>query len=107
MKKSRAARRALEVQRRGPRFEAQQGIELVGGDTTAGPLNLCITVFGEVPPGQALRRDGARAGDDAVGPVLIRELWSRGLPPGVRCADAGTGTTSAGTPATTMSSAVL
>jgi thiamine-monophosphate kinase len=40
-----------------------QGIELVGGDTTAGPLNLCITVFGEVPPGQALRRDGARAGD--------------------------------------------
>jgi len=38
-------------------------IELVGGDTTAGPLNLCITVFGEVPPGQALRRDGARAGD--------------------------------------------
>jgi len=39
------------------------GIELVGGDTTAGPLNLCITVFGEVPPGQALRRDGARAGD--------------------------------------------
>ena len=39
------------------------GIELVGGDTTAGPLNLCITVFGDVPPGQALRRDGARAGD--------------------------------------------
>jgi len=39
------------------------GIELVGGDTTAGPLNLCITVFGEVPPGQALLRDGARAGD--------------------------------------------
>jgi thiamine-monophosphate kinase len=39
------------------------GIELVGGDTTAGPLNLCITVFGEVPPGQALRRDGARAGE--------------------------------------------
>ena len=41
----------------------QHGIELVGGDTTAGPLNLCITVMGEVPPGQALRRDGARAGD--------------------------------------------
>ena len=39
------------------------GIELVGGDTTAGPLNLCITVFGELPPGQALRRDGARPGD--------------------------------------------
>ncbi len=39
------------------------GVELVGGDTTAGPLNLCLTVFGEVAPGQALRRDGARAGD--------------------------------------------
>ena len=40
------------------------GIELVGGDTTAGPLNLCITVFGQVPPGQALLRSGARVGDD-------------------------------------------
>ena len=38
------------------------GVELIGGDTTAGPLNICISVFGEVPPGQALRRDGARAG---------------------------------------------
>jgi thiamine-monophosphate kinase len=37
---------------------------LVGGDTTRGPLNLCVTVFGEVPPGQALLRSGARAGDD-------------------------------------------
>lgn len=42
---------------------------LVGGDTTAGPLNLCITVFGQVPAGQALRRDGAQAGD---------ELWVSG-----------------------------
>jgi thiamine-monophosphate kinase len=40
------------------------GIELVGGDTTRGPLNICITVMGEVPPGQALLRSGARAGDD-------------------------------------------
>jgi len=40
------------------------GIELVGGDTTAGPLNLCITVFGQVPPGQALLRSGAVGGDD-------------------------------------------
>jgi thiamine-monophosphate kinase len=38
-------------------------IALVGGDTTAGPLNVCITVMGQVPAGQALRRDGARAGD--------------------------------------------
>jgi thiamine-monophosphate kinase len=40
------------------------GCELVGGDTTRGPLNICITVFGEVPAGQALLRSGARAGDD-------------------------------------------
>lgn len=40
------------------------GCELVGGDTTAGPLNLCITVLGEVPPGDALRRSGAQPGDD-------------------------------------------
>jgi thiamine-monophosphate kinase len=40
------------------------GCELVGGDTTQGPLTLSITVFGEVPPGQALLRSGAQAGDD-------------------------------------------
>jgi thiamine-monophosphate kinase len=40
------------------------GCELIGGDTTKGPLNICITVFGEVAPGQALRRDAARPGDD-------------------------------------------
>ncbi len=40
------------------------GIELVGGDTTRGTLAISITVMGEVPPGQALRRDGAQAGDD-------------------------------------------
>jgi thiamine-monophosphate kinase len=38
--------------------------ELVGGDTTRGPLCIAITVFGEVPAGQALLRSGARAGDD-------------------------------------------
>ena len=40
------------------------GCELVGGDTTQGPLNICITVFGEVPTGTALLRSGARPGDD-------------------------------------------
>ena len=40
------------------------GCELIGGDTTQGPLNMCITVFGEVPPGQALLRSGAQVGDD-------------------------------------------
>jgi thiamine-monophosphate kinase len=42
----------------------EHGIELVGGDTTAGPLTLCITVFGEVPAGTALLRSGARPSDD-------------------------------------------
>lgn len=40
------------------------GCELVGGDTTRGPLNISITVFGELEPGHALRRDAAQAGDD-------------------------------------------
>ena len=40
------------------------GCELIGGDTTQGPLNICITVFGEVPPGDALLRGAAQAGDD-------------------------------------------
>ena len=38
--------------------------ELIGGDTTKGPLNICITVFGRVPIGYALRRDRAEYGDD-------------------------------------------
>ncbi|HWT37283.1 MAG TPA: thiamine-phosphate kinase [Paraburkholderia sp.] len=42
----------------------RHGCELVGGDTTGGPLNLCITVFGSVPPQAALRRDAAQPGDD-------------------------------------------
>ena len=44
------------------------GCELIGGDTTQGPLNICITVFGEVPvvdgKSQALLRAGAKTGDD-------------------------------------------
>lgn len=38
-------------------------IALVGGDTTRGPLSITITAIGDVPVGQALRRDRARAGD--------------------------------------------
>src|SRR5687767_9611429 len=38
--------------------------ELVGGDTTQGPLTICITVFGELPAGAALLRSGAQPGDD-------------------------------------------
>lgn len=40
------------------------GCELVGGDTTQGPLNISITVIGDVPQGQALLRSGAQVGDD-------------------------------------------
>ncbi|HRN65141.1 MAG TPA: thiamine-phosphate kinase [Alicycliphilus sp.] len=55
----------------------QHGCELVGGDTTAGPLNICVTIFGEVPAGQALLRSGARAGDD---------IWVSGRPGEARLA---------------------
>jgi thiamine-monophosphate kinase len=41
-----------------------EGIRLIGGDTTRGPLNLCITVMGSVPVDEALRRDAAKNGDD-------------------------------------------
>jgi thiamine-monophosphate kinase len=38
--------------------------ELIGGDTTRGPLTIAITVWGELPPGQALLRSAAQVGDD-------------------------------------------
>ena len=40
------------------------GCELIGGDTTRGSLNICITVFGEVPATQAILRSGAQVEDD-------------------------------------------
>lgn len=59
------------------------GIELVGGDTTRGALTISITVMGEVPPGQALRRDGAQAGDDvwvsgAIGSAALALAYRQG-----------------------------
>jgi thiamine-monophosphate kinase len=53
------------------------GCELLGGDTTKGPLNICITIFGELAPGRALRRDAARAGDDIwiSGTLGDARLW--------------------------------
>ncbi|MGM0552489.1 MAG: thiamine-phosphate kinase [Pseudomonadota bacterium] len=42
------------------------GVPLVGGDTNRGPLAISVTVLGEVPAGQALRRGGARPGDRLV-----------------------------------------
>jgi len=40
------------------------GVELIGGDTTRGPRNISVSVIGAVPPDLALRRDGAKAGDE-------------------------------------------
>jgi len=42
----------------------EHGVALVGGDTTRGPLSVCVTVHGFVEPERALRRAGAQAGDD-------------------------------------------
>jgi thiamine-monophosphate kinase len=53
------------------------GCELVGGDTTAGPLSITITAMGEVPAGQALLRSGACVGDD---------VWISGWPGEARLA---------------------
>jgi len=39
-------------------------VDLIGGDTTRGPLNLCVTIMGEVSAQQALRRDGAQLDDE-------------------------------------------
>jgi thiamine-monophosphate kinase len=47
------------------------GTEVIGGDTTRGPRNLCVTAIGELPAGSALRRDGARLDDD---------IWVSGQP---------------------------
>ncbi|HET8869967.1 MAG TPA: thiamine-phosphate kinase [Aquabacterium sp.] len=51
--------------------------ELIGGDTTAGPLTVGVTVMGEVPAGAALLRGGARPGDD---------VWVSGWPGEARLA---------------------
>jgi thiamine-monophosphate kinase len=42
----------------------REACELIGGDTTRGPLSVCVTIFGELPTGTALLRSGARPGDD-------------------------------------------
>jgi thiamine-monophosphate kinase len=41
----------------------QYQVELVGGDTTAGPLTVSVQILGSVPKGGALRRSGAKDGD--------------------------------------------
>lgn len=43
---------------------ALHGVDWVGGDTASGSWALAVTIMGEVPRGKALRRAGARCGDD-------------------------------------------
>ena len=50
---------------------AEHDMALVGGDTTRGPLSVCVAVHGFIEPGMAVRRDGARVGD---------EVWISGTP---------------------------
>ena len=42
----------------------RHGVDLIGGDTTKGPRNICVQIMGEVRQGRALRRDGAKIRDD-------------------------------------------
>ncbi|MGF1775658.1 thiamine-phosphate kinase [Vibrio nomapromontoriensis] len=39
------------------------GIQLIGGDTTKGPLSITLTVQGTLPEGKGLTRSGANVGD--------------------------------------------
>ena len=45
------------------RLAAAHNVQLIGGDTTSGPLNISIQAHGFVTAGAALRRDGAQPGD--------------------------------------------
>jgi thiamine-monophosphate kinase len=46
------------------RLAQQWQCPLIGGDTTQGPLTICITALGHVPAGSAIKRSGAQVGDD-------------------------------------------
>ncbi|MDP3122782.1 thiamine-phosphate kinase [Polynucleobacter sp.] len=46
------------------RLAQQWQCPLIGGDTTQGPLTICITALGHVPAGSAIKRSGAKTGDD-------------------------------------------
>lgn len=77
---------------------SRYGVDLIGGDTTRGPLTLCVTIFGEVPAGEAITRSGACAGDDlwvtgqpglaALGLACLTENLALSEPARSRCLDA-------------------
>ncbi len=68
----------------------KMGARLVGGDTCRGPLNISVAAHGLVPAGRALRRDGARSGDDiyVTGTLGDAGLGLRHLRDGLVLADA-------------------
>ncbi|MDI1310050.1 MAG: thiamine-phosphate kinase [Methylotenera sp.] len=39
-------------------------VDLIGGDTTRGPLTISVQIMGEVPIGKAIKRSGAKVGDE-------------------------------------------
>lgn len=46
------------------KLATDHGVQLVGGDTTLGPLSITVQVHGFLPAGEGLRRSGAQVGDD-------------------------------------------
>lgn len=68
----------------------REGVSLVGGDTTRGPLAITVTAMGLLPAGTALRRNGAQPGDDiyvsgsvgdaGLGLRLVLQQWADDLP---------------------------
>jgi thiamine-monophosphate kinase len=68
---------------------AQHHVALVGGDTTRGALTISVTALGFAPPGQALRRDGARAGDLVFVTGTLGDAAA-----GLRCLDRNSGAAS-------------
>ena len=64
-------------------------VQLVGGDTTHGPLSITVQAMGLVPAGRALRRDGARPGDailvtGSLGDAALALARGAAAPPGLR-----------------------
>ncbi len=73
--------------------QEEHGIALLGGDTVAtdGPMSLSLTAIGQLPAGTAMRRNGARVGDDiyvsgrigdaGVGLRILRDSLAGGAEP--------------------------
>jgi thiamine-monophosphate kinase len=66
----------------------QHGVQLIGGDTTRGPLSITVQVQGLLPLNSVLRRDGALPGDDiyvtgTLGDAALALDWLKGVQPGV------------------------